>query len=347
MRYLLVFALLIILAGTTVAADLGSSQQTVKSNDHVLHNMSFDREGGNTIAEAVVIDDLPFFDTGATCDNTNDYDEVCPYSESLSPDVVYAYTATIDFYIAVNLCESLYDTKTYIYDDSMNLIACNDDADCGFSGYQSELEAVWLESGVTYYLVVDGYGSDCGEYELYVDFWNGGHYCEVECDGMVEGEPPLVSDYVDDYNGGCNSPLEDAWQIVAADENGEVDFCGVSGWYQFNTTDYRDTDWLIGTVGPSGVVEIIVDPEKDFWFVILEDADCDDIQIAMDLEVDQCEPDAITYEGTPGDPIYMIALPPDWQNPEEWNYALRITGLEPGPVAAEDISFGAVKALYR
>jgi hypothetical protein len=49
------------------------------------------REGGETIADAWVIYALPFNDTGNTSDNVNDYDEICPFSGSTSPDVVYAY----------------------------------------------------------------------------------------------------------------------------------------------------------------------------------------------------------------------------------------------------------------
>jgi hypothetical protein len=47
------------------------------------------REGGENLDSAVPEPGLPFTDTGATCDNFNDYDEVCPFTGSTSPDVVY------------------------------------------------------------------------------------------------------------------------------------------------------------------------------------------------------------------------------------------------------------------
>ena len=49
------------------------------------------REGGETVGDAFVIPALPFVDTGNTSDNIDDYDEDCPYTGSLSPDVVYAW----------------------------------------------------------------------------------------------------------------------------------------------------------------------------------------------------------------------------------------------------------------
>jgi hypothetical protein len=46
-------------------------------------------EGGETIDDATPIAGLPYTDTGDTSDNVNDYDEVCPFSGSTAPDVVY------------------------------------------------------------------------------------------------------------------------------------------------------------------------------------------------------------------------------------------------------------------
>ena len=52
--------------------------------------------------------------------------------------------------------------------EGLNLIACNDDFYfddvCGI--YVSKLEGVALMGGGTYYIVIDGYGDDFGDYEL-------------------------------------------------------------------------------------------------------------------------------------------------------------------------------------
>ena len=52
------------------------------------------RQGGETVADAVVIAALPYNDSGTTAGYVDDYDEVCPYTGSTSPDVVYSYTPT-------------------------------------------------------------------------------------------------------------------------------------------------------------------------------------------------------------------------------------------------------------
>ena len=48
---------------------------------------------GDTCANAIVIDELDYTWSGSTCELTDDYDEVCPYSGSTSPDVVFVYHA--------------------------------------------------------------------------------------------------------------------------------------------------------------------------------------------------------------------------------------------------------------
>jgi hypothetical protein len=125
------------------------------------------REGGETIETAFAIAALPFYDTGDTSDNVDDYDESCPYVGSTSPDVVYAYTPPSNQEITISLCDSGYDTKTYVYDVTGALLACNDDfAGCGPSGWRSKIECLPIQDGVEIYIVIDGYGGNLGFYDL-------------------------------------------------------------------------------------------------------------------------------------------------------------------------------------
>jgi hypothetical protein len=128
-------------------------------------------QGGDSISQATVIASLPYNDAGTTAGYTNDYDEVCPYTGSTSPDVVYSWVATADTIVDFNLCNgSSYDTKLYLYENAYtpdNPFACNDDA-C--PGYYSQLLALPVTSGNTYYIVVDGYGGASGNYVLDVSF---------------------------------------------------------------------------------------------------------------------------------------------------------------------------------
>ena len=132
---------------------------------------------GDNMDNPFVVTALPFSVEGTTVGFEDDYDEVCPYSNSASADVVYMMTssgATYDFSLCTN---TAYDSKIYILDIDGNTvttdattygIACNDDA-CSTpsftSPYVSELPGINLDAGL-YYVVVDGYGSNDGTYTL-------------------------------------------------------------------------------------------------------------------------------------------------------------------------------------
>jgi len=126
--------------------------------------------GGDVIGSCAVITSLPYGDTGNTCQYNNDYDEACPYTGSTSPDVVYCFTPTANICVDISLCNTgtNYDTKLYVYEGSYTPgypFACNDDY-C--PGWISELHQLQLDAGTVYYIVVDGYGGDCGDYHMTV-----------------------------------------------------------------------------------------------------------------------------------------------------------------------------------
>lgn len=134
------------------------------------------REGGEDAFVPFPVAVLPFFDAGFTCDNLDDYDEACPAGGSLSPDVVYAYTPSSDHYLTIDLCGSSYDTKVYVYEGAVTPglpYACNDDFypeedPCG--GWVSRIDGLPVQAGVSYIIVVDGWGGDCGTYQIRLDY---------------------------------------------------------------------------------------------------------------------------------------------------------------------------------
>jgi hypothetical protein len=136
-------------------------------------NLQIGLAGGEACGSATVIAGLPYTDTGDTTGAVDDYNEVCPFTETGAPDVVYSYTPAADVFVDIDLCSSIMDTKVYVYEDSCPLfgapgspIACNDDA-CGALGFQSLLTSVSLTAGTTYYIVVDGYdAASFGSYTM-------------------------------------------------------------------------------------------------------------------------------------------------------------------------------------
>jgi hypothetical protein len=147
-----------------ISTSMGKPKYTGKPN---VPDQNVILQGGDNIASATVIPSLPYTNTGTTSGYIDDYDEVCPYQNSTSPDVVYAYTAPANGIFDITLCNgSDYDTKLYIYENSYtpgSPYACNDD-EC--PGYVSELIGLPLTGGNTYYIVIDGYAGDYGNYVL-------------------------------------------------------------------------------------------------------------------------------------------------------------------------------------
>jgi hypothetical protein len=148
-----------------------------------------ERTGGETCATATVIPTLPYTDDGSTAGAVDDYDEVCPYTGSLSPDVVYSYTPGTTITVDVTLCVGVtdYDTKLYVYENTCpdgGPFACNDDSCTAPGGqlYVSALSALTLTAGNTYYFVVDGYGSGSGNYTI--EITEGVTLASLDCDPL-------------------------------------------------------------------------------------------------------------------------------------------------------------------
>ncbi|MBD3221303.1 hypothetical protein GF314_08660 [bacterium] len=120
------------------------------------------RQGGDTMLDAPHIQ-WPVDIEGTTVGYTDDYDEACPYTQSTSPDVVYRFTVDYESIMDIDLYGSSYDTKVYVYREDMTVVACNDDY---YSDYTSRLPFVPMQADVKYFIVIDGYGGDFGDYVL-------------------------------------------------------------------------------------------------------------------------------------------------------------------------------------
>jgi hypothetical protein len=349
MRILMLLALCLWSVGMVAAHDLGN-QAPVKTPQSYPENVPDPvRQGGDTIATATVIPALPFTDTGTTVGRVDDYDEICPYSGSTAPDVVYKYVSTTDQDITFDLCGSAYDTKLYVYDVGLNLIACNDDfyfgAPCGT--YVSKLENVPLVSGMTYYIIIDGYGAASGAYTI--DTLTIAP-CIVECPagGVPEGEPPLGDDYQDEYNSGCGG-VTMPFQQLTGDTAGFLTFCGTTGWFNYSGTQSRDTDWFILTAGASGSIWVTGDAEFATYMFELGPQDCASVGVVHQITAGPCAADTMTLSGyAPGAPVWFWAGPTVFSPPASdvtYDYVVWFSGLEV-VIATAPTTWGAVKALY-
>ncbi len=306
---------------------------------------------GDTLLDPFVIDALPYTGSGTTADFANDYDYACPYTGSTSADVVYRFVPSGDLEVDIDLCLSSYDTKVYVYQDGGTTpIACNDDfyfaAPCFV--YSSFLADVPMNLGHVYYIVVDGYGGTSGEYVLTV---TGEPYvpCILECPnyGCHEGEPPLNPDYVDHYNGGCNSDGH-PFQPLPADSNGNLTLCARAGWNSAG----RDTDWFIVHANYwGGPIELTVDAEWPVYVFELLPQDCSAVAVEQIAEGGPCVEGHMTITGYgAGAHVWVWGgsqtyVPPTGA-PTEHIYLIWFSGLNPGSVATEATTWSTLKALY-
>ncbi len=358
MRHLAVFILFFVLLGNAYAVELGQQPPTFKDNSHVGRNPGTPdgRQGGETIADAVVIPGLPFMDTGNTSDNIDDYGVFCPWGDSTSPEVVYSFLPAEDLILRVDLCGSGYDTQTYIFDADFNLIECNEDyyydEICGY--YTSLIEEAFLVAGVTYFIFVDGWAGDSGDYILNVEEFVPPPPCFLTCDGVGEGEPALHDGYVDTFNTGCNDesgvfPFQD----LVGDENGELVFCGKAGWHLNDAgSQFRDTDWFTAVIGGYGMIEWTLDAEEETNGFLLSPQDCATVGLEMDMTAGPCAPVMMVIQGNPGDILWLWAGSSDYSPPSgfvghEYNYICTFVGLQEGIVSTDNLSLGGLKSLFR
>lgn len=350
MRKLLTIAMVLCMVGVAAASDFGN-QAPIKANPVVPENVpNPELQGGDTIFSATVIPSVPYSDSGTTAGYVNDYDAVCPYSGSTSPDVCYSFTPAAAVAVDIDLCNSSYDTKVYVYDSGLSLIACNDDFYFGSPCYvySSKVENVAMAAGQTYYVIVDGYGGAFGAYVMNITV---NVPCIVDCPagGYAEGEPTLQDGYVDHWNGGCNTPGF-PFQNLSGDNTGALTLCGVSGWYNSpGGAAYRDTDWFILTVGPEGAIDITLDAEYATYMFELSPQDCNAVGVAQSATGGPCLEAYMTIPGAAGSTVWFWAGPTVFSPPSgagnEYNYVASFTGLDHG-VATEATNWSTMKALF-
>ncbi len=373
MRKAIVLLMIMAIAGSAAAAvDLGTTQSVpAKAPSSVVYTPPVQvRQGGDTILDAVAIPGLPFNSAGTTNGYFDDYDEVCPYSGSTSPDVVYSYTAAADMFISVDLCGSAYDTKTYVYDSLGALVACDDDfygsgGPCG--DWVSLIESAAVMAGETYFIVIDGYGGAFGDYTIEVREYEPPpppEPCPLVCDpdAVEEGEPRLLDGYADEYNGGCNSPeFGNPFQMIdwINDADGEPPFdgsawlCGTSGWFLSAAGgETRDTDWFSVTALETGTMTFTCEAEWPVFIFKLSPTDCGSTGVELQAETTGCVEASLTFDVTAGEEVWLWVGPTAFIAPEgtvvrEFLYFATVDNIAYDVVPTEEMSFGDVKSLFR
>jgi hypothetical protein len=261
--------------------------------------------------------------------------------------VVYSFTPTLDMCVNVSLCGSGYDTALYIMNGTTGgVVGCNDD----FCGLQSELDNVSLAAGITYYIVVDGWSSNCGDYTLAMSECP--PPCELVCapGAFMENEPDCQDGYVDTYNGGCNSATPVFNDVLCNDAG--VWICGHYGNYvSVDGYDSRDTDWYRIVLDHAVTLNVCACAEGHFQILIVDgnhgcpvtSTDILASNSTMNGHEQICA-SASLAAGT----YYLWAGAADFTGVTCGSrYVLTVTGYECPPVGVQPMQWGTVKGLYR
>jgi hypothetical protein len=343
MRFAAALVLVLGASATTVAQPTGNVMPSKPAYAFPPNVPDPMRQGGDTIDDALVIPSLPYSDSGTTTGFHDDYAGTCIYDNG-APDVVYqllvpAGIAALD----ISLCGSPYDTGLYVLDAGRVEIACDDDA-CEL---RSRLVNFPVTGGNLYYVIVDGYANSHGTYTLDIEEYVP---CVVDAPAgsVFEGEPPFGDDYVDSYNGGCNTPPDFPFQDLWGDASGDLVFCGTSGWYLYHGSPQRDTDWFRVHMGSGDRVEVRADAERPTYLIAVPH-DCAQPLVHWQLVVGECREGSEILDYWPRVEWVFVA-PPTFSGPpgadREYDYVVWFSGLQPGVVDSEPTTWGTVKALY-
>jgi len=125
----------------------------------------------------------------------------CVGWDASGPEVVYSFVATSTGVVtaALTMIEPGQDLDIYVLSQS-----CDSESCIAYGNYSTEFDAI---EGETYYLVVDGYYGDAGEYSLEVSCAGPGVAADAigfaTCDNSLSDDTTVGANAIDGY--GCNS----------------------------------------------------------------------------------------------------------------------------------------------
>ncbi len=309
------------------------------------------RVGGNTDADAVVINLVaggdPYEDSGSTVGLSDHTTAACTIGTSsigcsttisnTAPDAWYSLTVDTPLSCVANLCGSSYDTKLYIFNSELVMVAGNDDS----CGAQSEISCN-LPAG-DYYIVVDGYNSNSGDYTLSVELvdicadYNDAVLSLSSVPGSISGStvdaPSIFGSAAGDVGIDIVIPTTGNWDFGSCNEG--TDFS--TDLYLFDANPCEGGELLLsneywaGCTDPSGAAKITaLDLAAGTYHLVVSNTGTSEGAFEINVEP---TPEAPT-SGGPDEYGYIWATSDDAEGPEyEW---LEINGS--GEIAGTQIS---------
>ena len=298
---------------------------------------------GDGFSNPIVIGALPYSDARNDCAFLNNVQGgACG---GTGPDVVYAFTPTLNVCATISLCDPFtnFDTVLDLYlNSSSTLVRCSDD----LCGQQSEIANVTLFAGNTYYIVVDGLGGACGNYQLRITLCPPACNVAIPAGATAEAEPICSDGSVDTYDAGCNSTPFTAMDVPCSTT--PVTLSGRYGNFSTAGINFRDTDWYRVVAGQPTTLVATVNGELSGVIAIVDVlGGCANIVERAPLQLTSpCTPYTVSAT-VPAGSYYVFVAPADFTgSPCSARYALTVSGTACVSRTAWK-SWGFVKAMYR
>lgn len=197
---------------------------------------------GDNEADAIVVNSFPYLHSYAT--------NVCYSSQSaayVSPDVFYLLEIPAGTYgLKASLCGSSFDTYMTVYDTDGNLLAINDDFEaCG----QNAQVSFNTQNEDSVYLVVEGWGTESGAYEL-----------------LIANEIASISENPLDQVKLFPNPTTSEFQLSGI-ENAQIQILSLNGAVVFETTSSPSNSFSVEGYSP-GIY--LVNIKKDAFTRIIK-----------------------------------------------------------------------------
>jgi hypothetical protein len=153
--------------------------------------------------------------------------------------------------------------------------------------------------------------------------------CDLLCSACwyPEGEGACYDEYVDDYNGGCNSSPEVFTPVYPG--YGPVTICGQGGNYMFGGAGYRDTDWYELTFTQEREITVTCTAEFPVTIYLIDAAPgCGSpVAVAEDSQP-ECVEASFTYTVAPGTWWVWVGASEFYVWPCDSDYLLTIDGYD-------------------
>lgn len=266
--------------------------------------------------------------SGSTSDATSDSYPACGTSFSSAPGVWYAFQGSgTETTISTCNAGTDYDTKLFLFEGTCDNLVCvdgnDDDFGCSFSIRRSTI-TFDSEEGTIYYVLVTGFGSSNGNFELSLD-------CEIDDDngGVCDDNDGVYDDVCDadcltineEYSFSNAGATAQAGEPNPGAGTGSSTCDSQDGWCSFEL-DVDNSVWFRFTAPASGCVNIDV-LDADLQLAVWQASDCNDFSTFVEIGAND--------DGGPGTAPALVALdvtPGEtyWVQVDGYNGALETAG---------------------